>query len=237
MAIKRTTTTRIQLFERTGPEAVIYDLSSPGCVTITIPPKSQWTSEAHWHETHTEYLQILHGRAVVRLGQTTGEFGPGDGVIEVPRLTVHEWHRVREGDNQEDLVVREWTVPEDGQKEVFFRMLNSFLTEERPASLYTAPRMTPRWVTGWIEPWVVMMQLFAIFRACDNWPVFVGGDTNTSGGSPGLFSWYVTHLVLSVNSWVGYVFGLRGRYREYVADGLLDGRRQPNNRDESRKEK
>ena len=236
MAIKRTTTTHIQLFERKGPEAVIYDLSNPECVTITIPPGSQWTSEAHWHETHTEYLQVLHGRAFVRLGDATREFEPADGAIEVPRSTVHEWHRVKADDDQEDLVVREWTVPEDGQKEAFFRMLNSFLIEEDPASLYTAPRMTPRWVIGWIEQWVVMMQLFAIFRACDNWPVFVRGDTNTNGGSPGLFSWLVTHFVLNVSSGVGYVFGLRGRYGEYVADGLLDRRRQLDS-DESRKGK
>lgn len=217
MAIKRRTTTHLQTFDRKGAEAVKYDLSKPDSVTITVPAGSKWTSEAHWHETHTEYLQILRGRAFVRLGNHTArEFGPGDGVIEVPKFTVHEWHRIK--DNDEDLIVREWTVPQDGQKEVFFRMLNSFLTEERPTALYTTPWMAPQFVRGWIERWVVAMQLFVIFRSCDNWPVFVGGSTGSG--------WLVTHLILSVCSWVGYVFGLRGWYREYVTEELLDRGKQ-----------
>ncbi|KIV83004.1 hypothetical protein PV11_05065 [Exophiala sideris] len=222
MAIKRTTTTHLKSFERKDPEAVIYDVSRPECVTITIPAASQWTSGAHWHETHTEYLQILQGRALVRLGQAARELGPGDDVIEVPMFTVHEWHRVKDDNGDEDLIVREWTVPEDGQKEVFFRMLNSVLTEERPSSLYTTPRFMPQWVGRWIERWIVMMQLFAIFRAGDNWPVFVGGKTSTNGDSPGLLGWVVTHVILYVGSWVGYVLGLRSQYGEYVTDEMLD---------------
>lgn len=225
MAIKRHNTTQAHTFQRTGDNAVTYDLSRPGSVTITIPVSSKWSSEAHWHETHTEFLQVLQGRAFVRLGSHARVYGKGDGVIEVPRFTVHEWHRVwqeddeHEDDQDVDLVVREWTVPEDGQKEVFFRMLNSFLTEDEPESLYElpvpVPVPVPRVARNWIERWIVTVQLNCIFWTCDNWPLLVGGDT-----SPGVVSWAVTHLVLGGSVGLGYILGLRGRYREYVGEEL-----------------
>ncbi|KAK5275752.1 hypothetical protein LTR40_012550, partial [Exophiala xenobiotica] len=119
----------------------------PDCVTITVPVGSAWTSGRHWHETHTEYLQVLQGRAFVTLGPRYQEYDSEDGAIEVPKFMVHEWRRHVWGEGEEDhqedqdLIVREWTVPEDGKKEVFFRMLNFFLTEDHPGSLYEAPGM------------------------------------------------------------------------------------------------
>lgn len=214
MAIKRKTTTQTKVFRREGPQAVRYDLSRPDCVTISIPVGSTWTSERHWHETHTEYLQILQGRAFVRLGHRSREYDSQHGVIEVPKFMVHEWHRVWREEDQEDLIVREWTVPEDGKKEVFFRMLNSFLAEDHPGSIYEAPEMVPQRVSGWLEQWIVMLQLFAIFRSCDNWPVVVGDDS-------GLFSRSATHLVLAICAGIGYMLGLRGTYQEYVEEALI----------------
>lgn len=220
MAIKRKTTTQTQVFRREGPQAVRYDLSRPDCVTITIPIGSTWTSGLHWHETHTEYLQILQGRAFVRLGHRSQEYDSSqDGAIEVPNFVVHEWHRVWGEEDQEELIVREWTVPEDGKKEVFFRMLNSFLTEDHPGSLYKAPGMVPQRVMGWIEAWIVMLQLFAIFRSCDNWPVLVGDDS-------GLCSRSATHLVLAICTGIGYMLGLRGIYQEYVKKDLVQRGRE-----------
>ncbi|OAP64423.1 hypothetical protein AYL99_00395 [Fonsecaea erecta] len=214
MAIRRNQTSNITVFRRTTPAAVTYDLSKADSVTITVPVASTWTSGAHWHETHTEFLQILQGRAFVKLGDRSGVYTAEDGAIEVSRYTVHDWHRVAGEEDQEDLVVREWTIPEDGQKEIFFRMLNSFLTETHPSSLYTPPAMTPRWVASRIEPWVVALQLFCIFSSWDNWPVLVGEDG-------GWISWAVTHLTLRVSSAVGSLFGLRGTYSAYVDDKLL----------------
>jgi hypothetical protein len=141
-------------------------------------------------------------------------------------FTVHEWHRVwdsRANPNDEDdgdLIVREWTAPEDGQKEVFFRMLNSFLTEPHPSSLYEIPssnilRPAMRITKGFIERWIVTLQLFAIFRAWDNWPVLVGP-------SNGYFSRLATHVVLGFCSSVGrYMLGLGGLYGEYVDEDLI----------------
>src|SRR5436305_3725460 len=60
------------------------------------------------------------------LGGEVKVYGTDDGVVVVEKFTMHEWRRA-DGE-EEGLVVREWTEPSDGQKEVFFRMLNSFLT-------------------------------------------------------------------------------------------------------------
>jgi mannose-6-phosphate isomerase-like protein (cupin superfamily) len=224
MAINRRQTTQFQIFERGGGAAVSYDLSQPHRVTITVPNKSTWTSGPHWHETHDEYLQVLQGRALVSLENQVQEFGPEDGIIEVPKYTVHEWRRAPEIDLQQSLVVREWTVPEDGQKEGFFRMLNSFLTEPQAALLYQPPIAMPEWAERWIERWTVTLQLFIIFRSWDNWPVLYGSDN-------GWVSWIATHVTFWVASWVGFVFGLHGVYDEYIDNGALVRGRDSNGED------
>lgn len=135
---KRTNTQNLTTFSRPPPGAVTYDLSQPHAVTVTVPPQSTWTSGPHWHERHTEYLQVVDGLARIMLNGKTGVYGPSDGVIEIPRFTIHEWQREAKGyaqpnsQDRKDLVVREWTLPADGQKEMFFRMLNSYFTEPQP---------------------------------------------------------------------------------------------------------
>lgn len=218
MAMRRRRTTQLQIFERGGATAVTYDLSQPHRVTITVPNKSTWTSGPHWHENHDEYLQILQGRAIVRLDKQIKELGPEDGIIEVPKYTVHEWRGAPADASQQALIVREWTVPEDGQKEGFFRMLNSYLTEPQASLLYQPPVLMPRWVERRIERWIVTLQLFIIFRTWDNWPVLYGDDS-------GWISWITTHVAFGLSSWVGFVFGLHGTYDEYIDhQALVRGR-------------
>ena len=218
--ITRTLTSNFQTFKRSGNEAVTYDLSIANRVTITLPPGSKWTSELHWHETHTEFLKVLQGRAFVRLGNRAGNLGPEDGVVEVPKYTVHEWHRPQEDESQEDLIVQEWTLPEDGQKEVFFRNLNSFLTERQPSSMYEAPVPIPGWAKRWLEHWIIPLQLFSIFRSWDNWPVFAGDDA-------ALLSWTITHMILGICSVLGSILGLKESYAEYVSEALRSAATRP----------
>ena len=218
MAIHRRQTTQVQVFEREGATPVTYDLSQPHRVTITVPNKSAWTSGPHWHETHDEYLQVSQGRASVRVGHQVKEYGPEDGIIEVPKYTVHEWQRASGNMSQEALVVREWTVPEDGQKEGFFRMLNSYLTESHPSLLYQPPISLPGWIDRRVQSWTVTLQIFTIFRSWDNWPVFYGDHS-------GCISWTTTHIIMLLSFWVGSVLGLRGVYDEYIdKKALMRGR-------------
>jgi hypothetical protein len=65
----------------------------------------------------------------VTLNKTTRTFTPEDGIITVPRFASHEWRRANsEG---EELVVKEWTGPVDGEKQIFFRNLSSVILDVR----------------------------------------------------------------------------------------------------------
>ncbi|KAK6069067.1 hypothetical protein SCUP234_10857 [Seiridium cupressi] len=127
---QRTDYTTQTIFSRPAPAAVTYDLSIPNQATITLPPKSTWTSGPHWHETHTEFLRVLSGAAEITLsGAVLPSVTRDDGIVTVPRGAVHEWRRSRAANGEEDLVVREWTHPGDGAKEVFFRNLNGMVLD------------------------------------------------------------------------------------------------------------
>jgi hypothetical protein len=63
----------------------------------------------------------------------------------------------RADDEGEELVVREWMKPGDGQKEVFFRMLNSFLMEPRLEKIYRQLGFPLSLGEPWVEKWVVLV--------------------------------------------------------------------------------
>jgi len=159
----------------------------------------------HWHETHTEYLQIVRGTALVTLNKTTKAFTPEDGIITVPRFARHEWRRATaEG---EELVVKEWTDPADGEKEVFFRNLSSVIldcTKDGPP-------------TEWWLTW----QLFVVFWGLDNYPVFLGFGWLPLFGN--ILEGFITHAVLFVAGLLGKLVGLRSAYEEYTPTKSFKG--------------
>ncbi|KAI1136902.1 hypothetical protein F5Y05DRAFT_414624 [Hypoxylon sp. FL0543] len=210
-------------FARPPPAAVAYDVSVRDEATISVPPGSTWTSGPHWHEAHTEFLRVLAGRARIVLSGRSFVVGAGDGVVLVPRGAVHEWGRAdgglglrvsgdstedgeregeREGDGEGDgdgdgdkevLVVREWTQPRDGAKEVFFRNLNGLILD--------AAEGGRRGV--WLE-----LELWNLFWRADNYPVVLG-----SGWVGGV----ATKVVMGVAVALGWVVGCQGVYEEYSA--------------------
>ncbi|OTB05554.1 hypothetical protein M426DRAFT_319818 [Hypoxylon sp. CI-4A] len=197
MSTQRTSRTTQTTFTRPFPGAVVYDLSIADQATIRIPPGSNWTSGAHWHEAHTEYLQVLSGRARVTLAGHTFVVGPGDGVITVPRGVVHEWRRA-DGEQEgagEELVVREWTDPKDGAKEVFFRNLNGMLLDAKTAR------------SRWDEA-LLQLELWSLFWRADNYPVVCGA---------GWFGGVVTKVVMGVAVVLGWALGRVGVYGEYCS--------------------
>ncbi|KAI0140009.1 hypothetical protein F4776DRAFT_571439 [Hypoxylon sp. NC0597] len=191
-------------FVRPLPAAVIYDLSVPDQATISVPPRSTWTSGPHWHESHTEFLQVLAGRARIALSGRTFDVGPEDGVVTVPRRAVHEWRRAdsprenqggREGDEDGDggvLVVREWTEPRDGVKEVFFRNLNGLILDVAGGSRSGGA--------------LLELELWNLFWRADNYPVILG-----SGWLGGV----ATKVVMGAAVVLGWVVGCKGVYEEY----------------------
>jgi quercetin dioxygenase-like cupin family protein len=192
-------------FTRAG--SVTYALPSPPfsspVVTITLPPKSTWTSGLHWHETHTEYLQIVRGTALVTLNNTTGTFTAEDGIITVPRFARHEWQRATP--DGEELVVKEWTDPADGQKEIFFRNLSSVIldcTKDGPPN-----------------EWWLTWQLFVVFWGLDNYPVFLNLAWLPLIGT--MLEWALTHVLLFAAVLTGKIIGLKSAYGEYTPNKFL----------------
>jgi hypothetical protein len=145
----------------------------------------------------------------VSVNGTSRIISAADGQLAVPRFARHEWRRAVEKDgtafseswDDEPLVVEEWTDPFDGGKEVFFRNLNSVIID------------TTKNPTWWMDWWLTL-QLFVVFAAADNYPVFWPNGHET-------MQFLLTHFVLEVAKGVGRLFGARGAYEEYTPSELV----------------
>ncbi|ETS81453.1 hypothetical protein PFICI_06455 [Pestalotiopsis fici W106-1] len=219
MSPRRTNYAAVPTFSRPGREAVVYDLSVPGQATITLPVGSAWSSGPHWHESHTEFLQVLSGAAEVTLaGTVLPAVTAQDGVVTVPRGAVHEWRRSsqRTAGDEEELVVREWTDPRDGDKEVFFRNLNGMILDfVKSRREITGESGGGKKKVSWFElyggEWMLENELRCLFWKCDNWPVLLRQDS----WWPDWAQWVVTKTVLGASLVVGKCVGRGGVYSEY----------------------
>lgn len=72
---------------------------------------------------------------------------------------------------REDVVVEEWTAPSSVCKPLFFWNLNGVITQCDASPTESLAKRALRWMLGayWIP-----FQLFVVFYALDNYPVFVG---------------------------------------------------------------
>lgn len=215
--------------QRDPPDAVIYDLSQPDHVTVTLPTHSTWTSGLHWHEHHVEYLRVVRGSIHLTLGssQTTRVISAaGDGPhdennhneIRIDRNVWHEWRRA-EVDAGEDVVVIERTEPDDGEKAVFFWNLNGVVLTAQKGGIPCPPYMPRRVHDSFVGMWLTL-GLFSIFRELDNFPVFINvlrafaerGFTFREGtlGHTLLrrVDSVVSHLILFVVSRIARLFGI-----------------------------
>ncbi|KAL2171202.1 hypothetical protein VTG60DRAFT_3513 [Thermothelomyces hinnuleus] len=205
------------VIRRNPPSAVIYDLSVPHQVTITLPAGSTWTSGLHWHETHTEYLRLVKGRIRLRLGDAV-QTKPRSGGEEV---AAEEEEEEEEEEEKEEVVVVERTEPADGDKAVFFWNLNGVILEAEAEAAVPARRTTAtgRLAGVWAGLWTTL-SLWAIFDALDNFPVLLG--VRDAGWQRGLLergsrgdawlTWWETrwsHAVLSIASVLVCVAGER----------------------------
>ncbi|KAH7064992.1 hypothetical protein B0J12DRAFT_560169 [Macrophomina phaseolina] len=176
------------IIKRPLPNAVTYDLSSSAQTTITLPTGSSWKSGLHWHEHHVEYLRVVRGRVRVRLGDTVSvhsaasdEVGPNKhktAEIRISKNMRHEWSRA-EFDG-EDVVVVERTEPADGEKAIFFWNLNGVIldgqedSEAQMSELKGGKKSFAALLQRTVREVWVILNVFVIFRALDNFPVLVG---------------------------------------------------------------
>jgi hypothetical protein len=112
--------------------------------------------------------------------------------------------KVENGEWEKVLLVREWTEPKDGEKEVFFRNLAGVVMEPKPVVSENASWLL-RWLWGWWIEWQV-------------WIVGAEGDNFTAvlGGKGGWVEWVVVHAICLLVVALGKTVGLKGRYDEYT---------------------
>lgn len=214
------------VMERPFPNAVTYDLSTPGQVHITLPRNSTWSSGLHWHETHTEWLRLVKGSIWVRLDDKKEIYSVDEAEemeLRVPRYMWHEWGRATmDGD---DVEVVERTDPEDGDKAIFFWNLNGVILDapKMLTSLSLISQLPQRLQDLYLDGWV-SLNLFVIFRYLDNVPVFLNAQRLLPVSNGVLrarlknVDFAVSHFVLWVASWVGWVFGLQPVQARYTPD-------------------
>jgi hypothetical protein len=152
-------------------------------------------------------------------------------VFEVPKYARHEWGRaetrfdkqyfgvggcvVRPADTGEEVVVEEWTSPNDISKPLFFWNLNRVITAPEASCLSTPQKMMKRVLGEWWVPF----QLFVIFWELDNWPVFVNmrdllGPWFDNGDQgfrylEGSLEYVMTFMVLFTAKMLGWLVGVR----------------------------
>jgi len=186
-------------------------------VTLTFPIASKIATGLHWHETHTEYLEVLQGVALVTLGDSTSRFTSESGVITIPRFVVHEYRRAdsvrspstpgKDGEDDDgddgsdvDLIVREWTDPADGEKGIFFRNVVGLILDRDPSA-------------GILGNLWLAWSLFVVFWEGDNFPRFVKMPKLWGLGK--VLERGVASGVLGLAKGLGRWVGVRGTYEEY----------------------
>jgi len=200
------------IIERTGSNAVTYDLSQPHQTTITLPVGSAWSSELHWHETHNEYLQVIQGAIRVRLGGKTRVLRAGE-EAKVAKFVRHEWSRA-DVSGGEEVVVIERTEPADVQKHLFFWNINGVILENQSAKS-----------SGWFGELLTMLRIFLIFYKLDNWPVICDlspfrmllGEQTTN------FEVGITHFLLATGAFLARILGYKAVDATFTPPQLLHG--------------
>ncbi|KAK7716282.1 hypothetical protein SLS64_003434 [Diaporthe eres] len=218
------------IIKRDAPNAVVYDLSEPHQVTITLPASSTWSSGLHWHEHHVEYLRVIKGSVQVTLGSQVRTISATDAETEVrvDRNVWHEWRRA-EIEADEDVVVVERTDPEDGEKAVFFWNLNGVILKAQ--GLNCPPYMPKLLHDILLEAWVTL-SLFAIFRVLDNIPVFVNvlqafskrgfifAEKTLGHNALRGVDLIISRILLLLASGISLLFGIRAVREEFTPDDV-----------------
>jgi hypothetical protein len=219
------------IIKRSGPNAVVYDLSDPSTVAITLPVGSNWTSGLHWHETHIEYLRVIKGSIEVTLGNQRLKISAWDAIteIKVDKGVWHEWKR-SDTNKGDDVVVLERTDPHDGQKAVFFWNLNGVLFNAQHASV---PPYMPGTLHGWLMGFWINLRLFTIFNELDNFPIFINFQHVLSKSinvqvDPirgqhllrGLDR-LISHLILQAASWTAWLLGIQAVDEQFTPKGAM----------------
>ena len=145
------------------------------------------------------------------VGAHTAVFSAEDGVITIPRFTIHAYSRADDTEEgaasrKTDLLVREWTDPADGDKEIFFRNVISTILDNRSGA-------------GLRRNVWVLLNVFTIMASHDNYPLLWAGPAWFGENARMATRRAVTNTTLWVVSAVGRTLGCKGEYEEYTPLG------------------
>ena len=202
---------------------------------ITFRPSSTISTSLHWHTTHTEYIKVLSGAALVMVAGKVKIYTAEDGTAVVPRYARHEWMRFdrpahllskKQMEYQEkwmeeqgedivqklkktEVVAEEWTEPKDGEKEIFFRNLFSSARE-------------PQWKGSWLGGVYMVLQIMCVMWKLDNYIVLVDlGGKGDGSGWRGFVEAVISYSVMGLASAVGRLMGLMAVNEEYTPGWLM----------------
>ncbi|KAK0512616.1 hypothetical protein JMJ35_004633 [Cladonia borealis] len=242
----RTKTSHLPELTRAAPDSVTFTFpkhsenlnghsSDTPSTIVTIPPGSSFTTSLHWHVTHTEYIRVISGAALITLSNQTKVYTAEDGIAVIPRYARHEWMRFdrpahllsksqRKGQEKwmeehgedvieklrgMDLVAEEWTDPGDGEKEVFFRNILSTLKESQ-------------WREGWWGVVLMLLQIMLVMWELDNPVVLLDlGGPGDGDGWRGAVETAVTYAFMWSVAMMGKALGLKAVNEEYTPKYLL----------------
>ena len=238
-----TKTSHQSSFYRPPPESITFSFPPPASLdTTTIQPTiinfhigSELSTQYHWHTTHTEYVRVTSGAALITVSGVSKIYTAKDGAARVPRYARHEWMRFdrpaqllgkgqretqeaylrehgKEGIEKlrgEDLIAEEWTDPADGQKEIFFR--NLFSTASEPQYRSDMSWLGELWKT---------LQIMCVMWEMDNYLVLVdfGGYR---GGWRELVEAAFTYTVMGFLMRLGRTCGCKAVNQEYTPKHLI----------------
>lgn len=197
---------------------------------ISIPPNSKWTPGLHWHEQYDEFFRVRQGRVLITIDGQRKIYTPTEGVVRIPKFARHEFMRAdalatSPADRELGWVeVEEWTEPDDGFHEVFFRNVMSILAASTGLDLHSTttpgaaapaegqdvserrddPPPAPRLSLS------LVLQLWTSIAYLDNYVVL----------APGPVGHYIIHAIYKLGSWIGNICGLRPWYVEYTPERL-----------------
>lgn len=239
-----TKTSHQAFFYRPPPESITFSFPPPASLkTPTLPPTiinfhvgSELSTQYHWHTTHTEYVRVTSGAALIMVSGVSKIYTAKDGAAQVPRYARHEWMRFdrpahllsngqreaqeayfREHEKEEveklkgeDLIAEEWTDPADGQKEIFFRNLFSTALEPQYQSK-----------VSWLGELWKMLQIMCVMWEMDNYLVLVDFE-GWRGGWRELVEAAFTYAVMGCMMALGGLCGCRAVSEEYTPKHLIE---------------
>ncbi len=202
---------------------------------VTMLPGSRYTTTLHWHVTHTEYIKVISGAALITVSNKTKVCTAEDGIAVIPRYARHEWMRfdrpahllskpqrevqekwmkeqaddVIEKLGKGDLVAEEWTDPRDGEKEIFFRNIFSTAGESQ-------------WRERWWGGVLIVLQMMLVMWELDNLIVlFDLGGAGDGSGWRGVVETAVTYAFMWSAAMTGRALGLKAVNDEYTPKHLF----------------